>query len=139
MEWNIKGKCAMNGQTKYVLDTCAATFIINEDKRMLPVLQIIEDKEKYVSIITRMELYAERNITADKLEGVDDFLADTTVIHLNDAVEKIAIDIRGRGEPKIKLPDCIVAATAIVLGATLFTDDKKLKKLIWPGYSVQAI
>jgi hypothetical protein len=87
----------MNGptKTKYVFDTCAATFLIKEES--------------------------------------------STVILLDGTVEKLTVAIRRDFRPKIKLPDCIVAATAILLGATLLTDDDSLKGLVWPGYTVLAI
>jgi predicted nucleic acid-binding protein len=131
----------MNGPTgpKYVFDTCAATFLIKDDKRMRDIEQDLAGAEKYASIITRMELYAEPHITADKLRKVENFLADVRVVPLVAAVEELAVAIRRDFRPKILLPDCIVAATAIVLGATLLTDDTSLKKLVWPGYTVHPI
>ena len=39
----------------------------------------------------------------------------------------------------LKLPDCIVAATAIALNAVLMTADKKLLGLSWPGLQTQQI
>jgi predicted nucleic acid-binding protein len=50
-----------------------------------------------------------------------------------------AISIRRFGKPRPKLPDAIVAATAVVLGATLASEDDKLLKLKWDGYSVYSI
>jgi len=38
---------------------------------------------------------------------------------------------------KLKLPDCIVAATAIVLNAKLITFDSELLLLEWPGYDAK--
>lgn len=46
---------------------------------------------------------------------------------LNEAVEKRVILIRQ--QHKIKLPDAIIAATALVNGAKLVTLDKKLNKI----------
>jgi predicted nucleic acid-binding protein len=139
MELNTKGRCAMNGPTRIVYDTCAATFLLRKDKRMLAIEPNLVETEKYASVITRMELYAEPNITRAKREDIDRFLADVIVIPLSDAVEDVAVEIRREFRPKLKLPDCIVAATAIALGATLLTDDAQLKNFVWPGYSVQAI
>jgi predicted nucleic acid-binding protein len=129
----------MNGPTRVVFDTCAAVFFINKDERMLALEGDVAEAEKYASIITRMELYAQRNITVDTLADIDSFLADLTVIPLNGIVEKTAIEIRSKYEPKIKLPDCIVAATAIALGATCLTSDRHLLNLLWPGYTAQAV
>jgi len=46
-------------------------------------------------------------------------------------VEQKAIEIRR--STSVKLPDCIVAATSIILDAILLTDDKHLLNLSWPG------
>ncbi|GHV77907.1 hypothetical protein AGMMS49942_27280 [Spirochaetia bacterium] len=131
----------MSGPTgrKYVFDTCAATFLIKEDRRMHDILPDLNAGKWYASVITRMELYAEPHMSANKLERVERFLTDSTVVLLDKTVEDAAIAIRRDFRPKILLPDCIVAATAIVLGATLLTDDDRLKKLVWPGYTVHPI
>ena len=39
----------------------------------------------------------------------------------------------------VKLPDCIVAATSIILNAVLLTDDHHLLNLSWPGLRTQNI
>ena len=39
----------------------------------------------------------------------------------------------------VKLPDCIIASTAIILDAVLFTDDDQLLSLSWPGLRPQNI
>jgi predicted nucleic acid-binding protein len=67
-----------------------------------------------------MELLAKPNISLNEEDLIRGFLAETIVIPLNEEVEKIAVEIRRN--TKIKLPDCIVAATSIALGAILLTD-----------------
>jgi predicted nucleic acid-binding protein len=122
-----------------MFDTCAATYLIKENKRMLDILPDLKTGDWYASVITRMELRAEPRMSTDKLERVEDFLEAATVVHLDRTVEDVATAIRRDFRPKILLPDCIIAATAILLGATLLTDDDSLKKLVWPGYTVQPI
>jgi predicted nucleic acid-binding protein len=36
----------------------------------------------------------------------------------------------------MKLPDCVIAATAITLNATLLSTDSQLLRLDWPGLRV---
>ena len=40
---------------------------------------------------------------------------------------------------RLKLPDCIIAATAITLNAVLLTNDKELLDLAWSGYTARDI
>jgi len=60
-----------------------------------------------------------------------------SIIDLTDEVKKNTIALRRT--VKHKLPDCIVAATAIILNATLLTADEKLLRLKWQGFNVRNI
>jgi len=57
------------------------------------------------------------------------------VIDLTSEIKKETIALRRT--IKLKLPDCIVAATAVVLNAKLLTADNELLRLNWPGYAAK--
>jgi predicted nucleic acid-binding protein len=63
----------------------------------------IDEARQFTSVIVRMELLADPNMTPDEEEDIRLFLSQTTVIPLNETVEKIAVKIRSK--TKIKLPD----------------------------------
>jgi predicted nucleic acid-binding protein len=63
------------------------------------------------------------------------YVFDTNVIISKDEIKWEAIRIRRAGSPRLKLPDAIVTATAVVLSAYLVTADDKLTKLAWPGFN----
>jgi hypothetical protein len=67
-----------------------------------------------------------------KIEG---FLAEITIVGLSESVKKLAI--RLRREHQLKLPDAIVAATALSLKAELVTNDTKLLRI--PGIASQVL
>jgi predicted nucleic acid-binding protein len=79
-----------------------------------------------------MELLAFQGITKDEEDRVRRFLADLVVMPLDDVVESAAVAIRRTGA--LKLPDAIVAATAVSMEATLITGDKKVADFVWPGF-----
>jgi predicted nucleic acid-binding protein len=58
-------------------------------------------------------------------QKASDFISKTTVIPLNDEVEYQTIRIR-RANSRIKLPDAIIAATALALNGKLLSCDKDL-------------
>jgi len=62
------------------------------------------------------------------------FLSDLLLLTLTSDVKNETIALRRAN--KLKLPDCIIAATAIVLNAKLLTSDSELLRLEWPGYDV---
>ena len=82
-----------------------------------------------------MEALANLLDTAEGREKVRKLLPNFTIIPLDDAIKTTAIKIRRSGSPRPKLPDSIVAATAVVLDASLVTQDIKLLALQWTNLS----
>jgi predicted nucleic acid-binding protein len=89
----------------------------------------------FISVITRMEILAKPDHTAESEKEARDFLKKVIVVPLLGTIERTATSIRREGSPRLKLPDAIVAATALVLDAQLITADEKLRHLVWPGFN----
>ena len=77
-----------------------------------------------VSQITRMELLGYPQLTDDEDAGIRTFLSGCQVRMLDERVEAEAIRLRRSGA--FKLPDAIVAATAITGNLRLLTLDQGL-------------
>ena len=112
-----------------VLDSCVCMNFLNERLRALP------DGIHCISVVTRMEILANPKHTQQTTLKAETFLQNIPVVALTDEIERVAIEIRRAGSPRPKLPDAIVAATAVVLDASLVTQDKKLLALQWPNLS----
>jgi len=128
----------MNGTDScLVLDTNAVIFLTTRDN-VIPndLKNELNKSELFISVITRMELAA-KQVKPEEEEAIRDFIADVTVSPLDEEVERKAVEIRRT--TKIKLPDCIVAATAIVLDAVLVTNDAHLLNLSRPDFNVKAV
>jgi predicted nucleic acid-binding protein len=97
------------------------------------------DSERYISVITRTELYGFPELKEDEQNRISDFLGSFTVVPYDTDIENETIKIRRFGTPRPKLPDAIIAATAIVLGAVLITNDGILLKLDWSGLETLSI
>jgi predicted nucleic acid-binding protein len=126
----------MNGITKgrYVLDTNAVIFFIAGGNVVPAKLEKLFDKsELFISIIAEIELFAKPDLPPDEEAGLRTFLTNNvTVVDIDHGIKKMTIMLRRT--TKIKLPDCIIAATAIVLNAVLLTNDDELLKFTYPGY-----
>ncbi|MDR1787848.1 MAG: PIN domain-containing protein [Treponema sp.] len=119
----------MNGliDDKAVLDSCTCMNVLNKKLSALPKM------ECFISVVTRMELYAKPDLTAAESTQIDQLLSGITVIPLDDTIERTATAVRRFGKPRPNLPDAIVAATAVVLDAPLITQDDAMLKLQFPG------
>jgi predicted nucleic acid-binding protein len=85
------------------------------------------DEEPVISIITKIELLGYQSVTQE----VKDLVSASLIIGLTDEIVNQTIQIRK--QHKIKLPDAVIAATAITLDLTLLSrntsDFSKIKGL----------
>jgi predicted nucleic acid-binding protein len=126
----------MNG-TKIVFDTCAVVKLLKGEYELSSLGFDSNDTRQFISVITRMELLAKPDIMPQEEQAIRNFLADVIVAPLDELVENKAVEIRRSA--KLKLPDSIVAATAVILDAVLLTADSHLLKLSWPDFRKQNI
>jgi predicted nucleic acid-binding protein len=80
---------------------------------------MLDGEELEISVITRMELLAWRNTSSQQLFILEEFIGNVVVRNLDEPVIIKGIEIRKNF--RIKLPDAIIAATAIVHQLALVT------------------
>jgi predicted nucleic acid-binding protein len=79
------------------------------------------------SVITEMELLSCKNITARERQQIKNFLSDFVIVNINDAIKDQTIEVKKNSH--LKLPDSIIAATAIILDISFVTSDKQFKTI----------
>jgi len=72
-----------------------------------------------ISVITEIELLCWKTSNNDDLKLLNEFIADVSVIELDQDIKRQTAEIRKKY--RIKLPDAIIAATALVNGLMLVT------------------
>jgi len=108
---------------QYLIDNNAISNFFSgtfPDKGMLFMEEIL-DQVPIISVITEIEALSWISSDKSKEEIVKSFVQDATILALTPAIVTKCISIR-RGR-KIKTPDAIIAATAVVHNLTLITDD----------------
>ncbi len=121
--------------TRYLLDTNTAIYFLEGvlPPACLPFMQSVLDEECNISIITKIELLGWQFPSAEKESEVTDFVTASVIIGLSDEIANQTISIRK--SLKIKLPDAIIAATALVHGFELISrNEDDFKKV--PGLGV---
>jgi predicted nucleic acid-binding protein len=123
-------------KSRFMLDSCVIIKHLNHALDLEAFFAVQEGCEKCVSVIASIEVLADPDMTGDEEASARDFLSGCVLIDISPDVREKAILIR-RFRKKLKLPDCIIAASAIVLNATLLSTDDQLLRMDWPGYKAQ--
>ena len=116
---------------KYLIDTCAVIKYLDEiyPAEALKFIDGVVDDISRVSFITKIELLAWNPPVPKDIIIREKFLAGSEILFINDEIIEKAIRIRK--ETKIKLPDAIIAATAVTNELILLSDNvndfKKVK------------
>ena len=97
----------MNG-INFLADTNALIYLLNGNSCMNPYLQ----KTLAFSVISEMELLSYSGITETEENCIKSLLNDCEEISLTSEIKNKTIELRKKY--KIKLPDAIVAASAII-------------------------
>lgn len=107
--------------TKYLLDSNTVIYLLSNflpETTSQKIQSIIDTDDYFLSVITRMEVLG-FNGDSNEMELANEFITDSIVIGLEEAI--ILRTITLRKQQKIKLPDAIIAATALVHHLTLVT------------------
>jgi predicted nucleic acid-binding protein len=115
----------MNGN-KVLLDTNAVLYILNGDETLA---NFLFEKELYISIITEMELLSYKNLSIDEKQAVENFLQELIVVNIDIKIKLSSIEVKKTSS--MKLPDSIIAGTAMSLKLPLITSDKQFKTVTY--------
>ena len=113
----------MNGNN-ILLDTNIVLYLLNGEETLIPLL---EEKNLFLSFITQLELLGSRNINANDILKIKQFIAECTVIDITSEIKEFTISLRQKFS--IKLPDSIIMATSLWLNMPLITADHDFKKI----------
>lgn len=107
---------------RYLLDTNAIIYLVNG--RLASPLP----EGKYsISIITEIELLSFSGLSDEEEQQVRELLHVLDRVQLSDAVRDQAIQLRRRN--RLKLPDAIIAASALTQQAILLTNDQSFASI----------
>jgi predicted nucleic acid-binding protein len=102
-----------------VLDTNTALYFLGGK-----LVQPLPEDDYLVSVITEIELLSYPLLSLTEEQQVAEFLTTVTVVELTTEIRVATIELRRNH--RLKLPDAIIAGTAVSLGLVLFTNDRRL-------------
>jgi predicted nucleic acid-binding protein len=112
----------MNGPD-LLLDTNVVIYFLEGDDRLTPFATY----NFAISIITEIELLGWVGINPNEIAKIKGFVAACEVVELNKEVKNLSIGLKQKN--KLKTPDAIIAATALLLNIPIITADKGFNKI----------
>ena len=109
---------------RVAIDTNVLLYILGGDKDLN---ELLKGRDVVASVMVRMEALVYHGADKEHLAQVQRFLDRCELEEIHRSVHERAVDLRLRY--KLKLPDAIIAATAIHLAIPLITADKTFAKL----------
>jgi predicted nucleic acid-binding protein len=125
---------------RYIIDTSAVIKYLNSSLQQPAInfLDVVLDDEINISFITKIELLCWNPVASEDLLVVQEFTDNANIFYVSNTLIDIAIKIRQA--TKIKLPDVLIAATAIHYNFTLVADnDRDFYKVISLGMGLKYI
>ncbi len=113
----------MNG-VRILCDTNPLIYLLDGNR---DVARFLDGKQIYVSVITELELFGKQNLSVQDNEIIETLLGVCFTIDINPEIKQIYREIRQKYT--VKLPDAIIAATAIYLDLPLMTFDVGFKNI----------
>lgn len=87
----------------------------------------IHEQEVFISFITRMELLGKPGMSAAEVRAVEAFLDEWPMVELDRSLMERALLLRRAH--RLKIPDALIAATALYLDVPLLTADRVFERL----------
>jgi predicted nucleic acid-binding protein len=106
---------------KIVFDSNVIIKFLDKEPGFIDLLPFLKQNDCFVSIITKLEVLGWPDITPADEKRFSEFLSGLTILPLDAAIEAETIQIRRK--TALKLPDASIAASAVVIGAEVVSDD----------------
>ena len=108
----------------YIIDTNILIYILQGNPK---VRYFTQEEGLGVSCITQMEVLGKYQISTFEEQIIDRFLNRFYIFEIDAQIKQLAINIKQ--QKRMKLPDAIIAATAIKNKIVLVTADKDFEKV----------
>lgn len=109
---------------RVAIDTNILLYVLGGDEL---AHELVRGREVVASTMVRMEALVYHGKDAAHMQQVHRFLERCQLEEIHRTIQDRAVDLRMRH--RLKLPDAVIAATAVHLGIPLITADKVFSKL----------
>jgi predicted nucleic acid-binding protein len=122
-------------RSRFLLDANVIIGMLNGRIDLLAFLDAFPDSEVYINPVVEIEVLAKSSMTRQEELEARALLASFRRVEIDRPICEIAIQIRRAKE--LRLPDALIAASAINLNATVLSCDPHLLNYNRSGYTAQ--
>jgi len=105
-------------------DTNAIIYLLDGDKA---IAELFDKNMISISFITELELLSVKKYSILQEAKIKEIISEFSIYQYNDLIKQSCIHLRQKYN--LKLPDAIIAATALAYKLPLFTADKKFSQV----------
>jgi predicted nucleic acid-binding protein len=115
----------VNYEDRILVDTNIIIYVLHGNRELA---SLIHSKYAYLSVIAELELLSFPKIDKKEEFVIQSFIKEMNLVGLNEVIKRETI--RLRRTYGLKLPDSIVAATALYLNCPLITADSDFSRVV---------
>jgi predicted nucleic acid-binding protein len=119
---------------KLIFDSCVIIDFLKGKPDAIDLDPLLAGNICFISFITKLETLGYPDIPVDEETKIHAFLPKVTMLSTNELIEAETIEVRRK--TNLKLPDAIIAATAIILDAAIVTTDPHFFNCQYPALRV---
>lgn len=112
------------GLVNILIDTNIALYFLAGDKKLA---ELLDNTVIHLSFISELELLSYPELKKEEQQGIEKFIEDCVVVDINHRVKRKTVAIRQQSN--LKLPDAIIAATAIAEQLPFLSADNDFEKV----------
>jgi predicted nucleic acid-binding protein len=120
---------------RFLLDSNILIDTLNHKLDLLAFLDTLLDCEIYINPVVEIEVLAKGGMSGQEEAEARSLLNSFKWAEIDKPVREIAIQIRRAKE--LRLPDALIAATAIIFNATVLSNDPHLRDYQRVGYTAR--
>lgn len=110
---------------RVLCDTNPLIYLLDGNKE---IANFLNNKQIHISVITELELFGKPDLSENDRKVIETMLENCFITEINHEIKQIYKDIKQNYT--IKLPDAVIAATAISLDIPLLTSDSDFQKIL---------
>jgi predicted nucleic acid-binding protein len=123
-------------KNRFILDTNVVIDTLNNDLDLLAFLDAFPDCEVFINPIVEIEVLSKPDMSGQEEATARVLLDLFKRAEIDKPTCDIAVQIRRAKE--LRLPDALIAASAIILNATVLSNDSHLRDYQRSGYTARA-